>query len=114
MHLSEEIQSGWKLQHGDIPENHHPTLHGLKLLLWQSFPIHRHLSFPGRNQEILKIRRDDLLKKLYEREYIDSLTLVLSLDEPLPGEPKPLPSKAPHLTDYFFINNRGADDQDNY
>ena len=35
------------------------------------------------------------------------LHLVLSLDEPLPGEPKPLPSKAPHLTDYFFKNNRG-------
>ena len=39
---------------------------------------------------------------------IDSLTLVLSLDEPLPAEPKTLPSKAPHLTDYFFKKNRGA------
>ena len=46
------------------------------------------LVFPGRNQEILKTRRDELLKRLYEREYIDSLTLVLALDEPLPGEPK--------------------------
>ena len=35
------------------------------------------LVFPGRNQEILKIRRDKLLQKLYERNYIDSLTLVL-------------------------------------
>ncbi|MCE5344830.1 MAG: penicillin-binding protein 1C [Bacteroidales bacterium] len=65
------------------------------------------LVFPGRNQETLKSRRDDLLKRLYNREYFDSLTLVLALDEPLPGEPKPLPSKAPHLTDYFFIKNRG-------
>lgn len=65
------------------------------------------LVFPGRNQEILKIRRDVLLKHLYERKYIDSITLVLALDEPLPGEPKPLPSKAPHLTDYFFTTNRG-------
>ena len=63
--------------------------------------------FPGRNQEILKTRRDDLLKRLHEREYIDSLTVVLALDEPLPGEPKSLPSKAPHLTDHFFMNNRG-------
>ena len=65
------------------------------------------LVFPGRNQEKLKSRRDILLKRLFERKYIDSLTLVLALDEPLPGEPKPLPSKAPHLTDHFFITNKG-------
>jgi len=63
--------------------------------------------YPGKNQESMKRRRDSLLDKLYRRGYIDSLTLVLSLDEPLPGEPKPLPSQAPHLTDYFFIRNRG-------
>jgi len=65
------------------------------------------LVFPGRNQEILRKRRDDLLRRLYEREYIDSLTMILAVDEPLPGEPKPLPSKAPHLTDHFFMEQRG-------
>jgi penicillin-binding protein 1C len=65
------------------------------------------LVFPGKNQEILKKRRDDLLRRIYERKYIDSLTLVLALDEPLPGEPKPLPSMAPHLLDHFFATNRG-------
>ncbi|MCJ7448933.1 MAG: penicillin-binding protein 1C [Bacteroidales bacterium] len=65
------------------------------------------LVFPGRNKEILKTRRDNLLRKLYQRECFDSLTLILALDEPLPGEPKPLPVKAPHLTDYFFLNNKG-------
>jgi penicillin-binding protein 1C len=65
------------------------------------------LVYPGRNQEALKNRRNDLLKKLFEREYLDSLTLVLALDEPLPGEPKHLPSKASHLTDLFYIRNRG-------
>jgi len=65
------------------------------------------LVYPGRNQERLKTRRDALLKRLYNKKYIDSLTLVLALDEPLPGEPKPLPSKAPHLTDHFFITNKG-------
>ncbi len=65
------------------------------------------LVFPGKNQEIMKSRRDNLLKKLYEREFFDSLTLVLALDEPLPGEPKPLPVKVPHLTDYFFKKNKG-------
>ena len=65
------------------------------------------LVFPGKNQEILKSRRNDLLRRLYEREYFDSLTLILSLDEPIPGEPRILPSLAPHLTDYFFKKNRG-------
>lgn len=65
------------------------------------------LVFPGKNQEILKTRRDELLKRLHERNYIDSLTLILALDEPLPGEPKKLPAKAPHLTDLFFKQNRG-------
>ena len=65
------------------------------------------LVFPGKNQEILKLRRDDLLRKLYKREFFDTLTLVLAIDEPLPGEPRPLPVLAPHLTDFFFSNNRG-------
>jgi len=65
------------------------------------------LVFPGKNQEILKRRRDDLLKRLCERNYFDSLTLVLSIDEPVPGLPKTLPAKAPHLTDYYYLNNRG-------
>lgn len=65
------------------------------------------LVFPGRNQDLLKTRRDMLLRKLYERKYIDSLTMALALDEPLPGEPKPLPVKAPHLTDLFTSANKG-------
>ena len=65
------------------------------------------LVFPGRNRETLKSRRDNLLLRLFERKFIDSLTLVLSLEEPVPGEPKALPSKAPHLTDYFYLNRRG-------
>jgi len=65
------------------------------------------LVFPGRNQEILKSRRNDLLYKLYKRNYLDSLTLVLALDESLPGEPRQLPSIAPHLTDFFYMNTRG-------
>jgi penicillin-binding protein 1C len=65
------------------------------------------LVYPGKNQEILKRRRDKLLRRLFTDEQIDSLTLSLSLDEPLPGEPKNLPAKAPHLTDYFFKVSRG-------
>jgi penicillin-binding protein 1C len=65
------------------------------------------LVYPGKNQEILKTRRNDLLKRLCERKYIDSVTLMLALDEPLPGEPKQLVRKAPHLTDFFSGINRG-------
>jgi len=65
------------------------------------------LVYPGRNQEVLRKKRDDLLKRLHDREYIDSMTLVLAIDEPLPGIPKVLPSKAAHLTDHFFRNNHG-------
>jgi len=65
------------------------------------------LVFPGRNQEILEKKRNELLERLYRREYFDSLTLVLALDEPLPGEPKPLPSNAPHLTDLIYLSDRG-------
>ncbi len=65
------------------------------------------LVFPGRNQDLLKTRRDALLRKLFQKKYIDSMTLVLAIDEPLPGEPKKLPSGAPHLTDHFFMANKG-------
>jgi penicillin-binding protein 1C len=65
------------------------------------------LVYPGKNQERLKVRRDALLNRLYEKKYIDAITLTLALDEPLPGEPRPLPSKAPHLTDHFFTTRKG-------
>lgn len=66
------------------------------------------LVFPGRNQEILRERRDHLLEKLLRRNFIDSLTFILSLDEPLPGEPAPLPSLAAHLTDYYYLRKEGS------
>jgi penicillin-binding protein 1C len=65
------------------------------------------LVFPGRNQEILRKKRDGLLRKLYERGFLDSLTFILAKEEPLPGEPKPLPALAPHLTDMFYLSERG-------
>lgn len=65
------------------------------------------LVYPGRNQETLKRKRDELLQRLYRREYFDSLTLVLALEEPLPGQPGNLPSSALHLTDYFYSTSRG-------
>ena len=65
------------------------------------------LIYPGKNQEILKTKRDKLLGRLLERAYIDSLTYSLAIDEPLPTETIPAPANAPHLTDYFFKFRRG-------
>lgn len=65
------------------------------------------LIFPGKNQQRLKSKRDNLLRKLFNEHCFDSLTLVLSIDEPIPGEPENLPARAPQLTDFFYINNKG-------
>ncbi len=55
------------------------------------------LIYPGKNQEKLLNKRNQLLKKLLEKKYIDSLTYQLSIAEGLPQKPYPLPQMAPHL-----------------
>ena len=55
------------------------------------------LIHPGRNRDALKNKRDALLERLCSRGFFDEETLYLSLAEPLPGEPLPLPRLAPHL-----------------
>ncbi|MCH2489794.1 MAG: penicillin-binding protein 1C [Flavobacteriales bacterium] len=57
------------------------------------------LIFPGRNESILKKKRDRLLQKLFNNEVIDKTTYELALLEALPGKPLPLPELAPHLTE---------------
>jgi len=61
------------------------------------------LIHPGRNRETLKAKRDSLLNKLCKKGYFDEETLSLSIAEPLPGEPLPLPRLAPHLLDRFVL-----------
>jgi penicillin-binding protein 1C len=53
-----------------------------------------HLS---RAREQLKAKRDKLLKKLYENQYISKLDYELSILEPLPNKPKKVPREASHL-----------------
>lgn len=65
------------------------------------------LMHPGKNQAQLKLKRDKLLQKLNSKGLIDDEELTLSLLEPLPLEPKPLPSLAPHITDKIAKTNRG-------
>jgi penicillin-binding protein 1C len=63
--------------------------------------------YPGRNDPRLKERRDMLLRRLHGMGCFDSLELTLALEEPLPGRPTPLPSAAPHLTDFYMKTRKG-------
>lgn len=55
------------------------------------------LIHPGKNRQALMDKRNRLLDILYERNEIDSNTLILSKMEPLPEKPFPIPQLAPHL-----------------
>lgn len=65
------------------------------------------LIHPGKNRDLLLVKRNRLLNKLYITGKIDSITNVLSQLEPLPEEPLPLPSLAPHLLGIAFQNHKG-------
>lgn len=58
----------------------------------------------SKNRPTLKLKRDHLLKILYVNHIIDEVTLSLSLDEPLPEKPLPLPMLAGHLVDHLTFN----------
>lgn len=60
------------------------------------------LIYPGRNKVSLRKKRDKLLKRLYEKERIDSLTYHLAVLEPLPAAPHDLPQNAMHLLTQFI------------
>ncbi|MBX7181060.1 MAG: penicillin-binding protein 1C [Bacteroidia bacterium] len=53
--------------------------------------------FPGKNQDRLLRKRNNLLLQLYKDQKIDKQTYELSLLEPIPGAPKPIPQEIPHL-----------------
>ncbi len=55
------------------------------------------LVHPGRNRDALKLKRDALLQRLYEKGRLSALDLELAKSEPLPQRPHPLPRIAPHL-----------------
>lgn len=65
------------------------------------------LIFPGKNEVILKQKRDRLLLKLFQKEIIDQTTYELALLERLPGKPLPLPEIAPHFTEKIRRSNKG-------
>lgn len=54
------------------------------------------LLYPGKNHKKLQAKRDRLLYRLYENKIINEETLNLSLSEPVPDKPLPLPDMARH------------------
>lgn len=63
------------------------------------------LIFPGKNQILLKEKRNRLLKKLLRRKEIDQETYSLAIEEPLPDHFISYPRQASHALDYLKQNN---------
>ncbi|MES2679768.1 MAG: penicillin-binding protein 1C [Bacteroidota bacterium] len=55
------------------------------------------LIYPGKNQGKLLAKRNRLLQKLHDKNYIDRSTFELALKEPLPVKTYPIPQAASHL-----------------
>lgn len=55
------------------------------------------LIFPGRNQELLRLKRNRLLLKLKEKGFISETDYTLALSEALPQKPNALPQAVYHL-----------------
>jgi penicillin-binding protein 1C len=65
------------------------------------------VSHPGKNRDALLAKRDRLLRKLRDRGELSEEDLALALEEPLPPEPYPLPSLAPHLVARYLSAGAG-------
>jgi len=60
------------------------------------------LMYPGKNETELRNKRNRLLNYLYKSGEINGETYELSLAEPLPSKPKPLPNIASHLMQHVI------------
>ncbi len=65
------------------------------------------LIYPGKNQKKLLQKRNRLLQKLLDENYIDATTFKLALLEKLPQKPYSLPNFAPHLVQYLAKSKKG-------
>ena len=88
---------------------------GLEMASWRYFGVQSHqlswaesatlavlpnapsLIYPGKNQQKLLKKRNDLLLKLKKENIIDNQTYQLAIEEVLPQKPYNLPQIAPHL-----------------
>jgi penicillin-binding protein 1C len=62
--------------------------------------------YPGKNQTQLRLKRNKLLYKLFSSNKIDLETYALSIQEPLPIKPYPLPNKSNHLLNRVVNENK--------
>jgi penicillin-binding protein 1C len=99
---------------------------GLEMASWRYFGVQSHqlswaesatlavlpnapsLIYPGKNQQKLLIKRNNLLLKLKTEGIIDSQTYELAIEEPLPKKPYDLPQIAPHLLQRVAKNQEGT------
>ncbi|MDP2059719.1 MAG: penicillin-binding protein 1C [Flavobacteriaceae bacterium] len=65
------------------------------------------LIYPGKNQSIFLEKRNRLLKRLFQKQLIDSITYALSISEPIPSKPFAIPQKAPHFLQKVSLANVG-------
>jgi len=65
------------------------------------------LIYPGKNSQLLKEKRDRLLRQLHEKDLLDEQSLTLVLQEPLAKPPDASPAHAPHLM-HQLIKKNGA------
>lgn len=75
------------------------------LAVLQNAPSLIHLD---KNRDALLAKRNRLLTRLYEKGEISSDDYELAIDEPLIGEPYPMPQYAPHLVEYFHKTAHGV------
>ncbi|MFM9987963.1 penicillin-binding protein 1C [Flavobacterium sp.] len=99
---------------------------GLEMASWRYFGVQSHqlswaesatlavlpnapsLIYPGKNQQKLLRKRNNLLLKLKTEGIIDTQTYELAIDEPLPQKPYDLPQIAPHLLQRVSKNQEGT------
>lgn len=62
---------------------------------------------PSKNRTALLEKRNRLLRRLMSKGYISQTDYQMALEEPLVAEPHPMPQYAPHLVDWYNLNNRG-------
>lgn len=74
------------------------------LAVLQNAPSSIHLS---RNRDALLAKRNRLLHRLCERGYLSESEYELSADEPLIGEPYPMPQYAPHWVETCNASHHG-------
>lgn len=62
--------------------------------------------YPGKNQDKLKLKRNTLLHKIKQLNYIDEETYLLAIQEPLPQKPYALPNQSRHLLNRVLSENK--------